>query len=445
MRTRTNRRTFLGTAALGGIGVTFLRDSTRAFGAQANEKLNIGIIGAGGQGEGNTNNVASENIVALCDVDEQRCANTLRRFPNAKKFTDFRKMLEELQAKIDAVVVSTPDHTHAVAAVAAMKLGLHCYCEKPLNRTVVEARAMRETALAQKVVTQMGNQGSASEGLRRGVELAWGGAIGEIKEAHVWFGGGNSGSDAPTDSPPVPETLKWELWLGPVTAKPYHPTYAPAGWRNWRHFGTGSLGDFGCHSFNMAFRALKLDLLWNKPARVTPPPVIRVEGTASEIHPDSHSRWCKVNYEFPARGDLPPAKVSWYNGGPRPPEQILAGRGMTEHGSAIVGAKGVIFTDCPWNTSCTLLPEKQFEGFNAPQTIARSPGHHAEWIQACKGGLRPFSPFELGGPMTEVLLLGHIAMLVQHPIEYDPVSGKITNGAEASRYLHREYRQGWTF
>ncbi len=443
MRTRTGRRAFLGTAALGGLGLTFLRDAGLAFGAQANEKLNIGIIGAGGQGEGNTNNVASENIAAIADVDDERCANTLRRFPNAKKFTDFRKMLDDMQAKIDAVVVSTPDHTHAVAAVAAMKLGLHCYCEKPLNRTVLEARAMRTTALAQKVVTQMGNQGSASEGLRRGVELAWGGAAGAIKEAHVWFGGGNSGTGAPKDTPPVPPTLKWDLWLGPVTPKPYHPAYAPAGWRNWRHFGTGSMGDFGCHSINMAFRALKLDMLWNAPAGSAPAPVIRIEGEASEINPDSYPRWCKVVYRFPARGDLPPAQLSWYNGGPRPPEAILAGRALSEHGSAIVGEKGVIFTDCPWNTRCVLLPEKQFEGFDAPRTIPRSPGHHAEWIRACKGGPKPFSPFEVGGPMTELLLLGHIAMIVRQPIEYDPASGSIANSPEASKLLHREYRQGW--
>ena len=174
MRARMGRRAFLGAGALGGLGWTFLRNGSLAFGARANEKLNIAVIGAGGQGEGNAGNVASENIAALCDVDQQRCANTLRRFPNAKKFTDFRKLLEELQAKIDAVVVSTPDHTHAVAAVAAMQLGLHCYCEKPLNRTILEARTMRAVASSRKVVTQMGNQGSASEGLRRGVELAWG-------------------------------------------------------------------------------------------------------------------------------------------------------------------------------------------------------------------------------------------------------------------------------
>ncbi|MBP7751373.1 MAG: Gfo/Idh/MocA family oxidoreductase [Planctomycetes bacterium] len=437
------RRAFLGAGALGGLGWTFLRNGSLAFGARANEKLNIAVIGAGGQGEGNAGNVASENIAALCDVDQQRCANTLRRFPNAKKFTDFRKLLEELQAKIDAVVVSTPDHTHAVAAVAAMQLGLHCYCEKPLNRTILEARTMRAVASSRKVVTQMGNQGSASEGLRRGVELAWGGAIGAIGEAHVWFGSGNSGAAAPKDTPPVPPTLEWDLWLGPATYKPYHPEYAPGRWRNWRHFGTGVLGDFGCHSINMAFRALRLDRLWSAPAGAAPAPVIRVEGEAAEINPDSYPRWCKVVYRFPARGDLPPARLTWYNGGPRPPEDLLPGRPLSEHGSALMGEKGVIFSDCPWNTRCALLPEKQFEGFDAPRTLPRSPGHHAEWIQACKGGPRPFSPFELGGPMTELLLLGHIAMIVGQPIEYDPVSGTIANSPEASRLLHREYREGW--
>jgi predicted dehydrogenase len=444
MQLRSDRRTFLASSAL---GVLFLRTSNLVFGAQANEKLNIAIIGAGGQGGGNTLAVAGENIVALCDVDAQRAGGTFDRFPNAKKYVDFRKMFDEMRGAIDAVVVSTPDHTHAAAAVAAMKAGLHVHCEKPLTRTVVEARLMRETAAKQNVVTQMGNQGSASEGLRRATELAWAGVVGELREAHIWFGGGNNPVDRPKDEPPVPATLQWDLWLGPAPVRPYNPAYVPASWRNWRAFGTGSMGDFGCHSINLAFRGLRLDRVWNpEPAGAqAAAPTIRVEAEASETHPESYSRWMIVRYQMPARGSLPAVPVTWYNGGPRPPQDLLRGHPMTEHGCLLVGEKGAIFSDCPWNTRFKLLPEKQFEGFQGPApTIPRGPGHHAEWIQACKGGAKPFSSFDFGGSLTEMILLGHAALLAGHPLVYNPQSGTLVNGGEDNRLLHRDYRAGWT-
>jgi hypothetical protein len=433
--------------ALAGVGLWATRRSIRADTKSANEKLDIAIIGAGGQGGGNAGAVTGENIIALCDVDERRAAGTFQRFPKAKRYADFRKMLDELHKQIDAVVVSTPDHTHAVATVPAMELGKHAYCEKPLARTVYEARMMRETASRHSVVTQMGNQGSASEGLRRAVEMAWAGVVGEVREAHVWFGGGNSPQDRPKDQPPVPAGLHWDLWLGPAPYRPYHPTYAPASWRNWRAFGTGSLGDFGCHTMNLAFRALRLDLLWNPggsaglPSRV----LIRANAEASEVHPETYSRWVIVQYDFPARGKLPPTKLTWYNGGPKPPQDLLLGHPMTGSGCLLVGSKGAIFSECPWNTRFVLLPEKQFESFEGPPpTLLRSPGHHAEWTRACKGGARPFSSFNIGGPLAEVILLGNAALLVGHPLEYDPLSSKIVNRTEANRSLHREYRAGWS-
>ncbi|NQT84717.1 Gfo/Idh/MocA family oxidoreductase [bacterium] len=447
MADRISRREMLRKTALAGVGLWAARRSVWADIKSPNEKLNVAIIGAGGQGGGNTGAVASENIVALCDVDERRAAGTFQRFPKAKRYADFRKMLDEIHKQVDAVVVSTPDHTHAVAAVPAMKLGKHAYCEKPLTRTVYEARMMREAAAEHNVVTQMGNQGSASEGLRRAVEMAWAGVAGEVREAHVWFGGGNSPQDRPKDQPPVPAGLHWDLWLGPAPYRPYHPTYAPASWRNWRAFGTGSLGDFGCHTMNLAFRALRLDLLWN-PSRLDKSPsqvLIRVEAEASEVHPETYSRWVIVRYEFPARGKLPPIKVTWYNGGPKPPQDLLLGHPMTGSGCLLVGSKGAIFSECPWNTRFVLLPEKQFEGIQGPPlTLPRSPGHHAEWIRACKGGAKPLSSFDIGGPLAEVILLSIAALLVGHPIEYDPLSGKIVNCAEANRFLHREYRSGWS-
>jgi predicted dehydrogenase len=434
-------------AALAGVGFWASRRSVWADIKSPNEKLNLAIVGAGGQGGGNTGAVASENIVAICDVDERRAAGTLQRFPKARRYADFRKMLDEIHDQIDAVVVSTPDHTHAVATVAAMKLGKHAFCEKPLTRTVFEARVMRETAAKENVVTQMGNQGSASEGLRRGVELAWEGVVGEMREAHVWFGGGNRPQDRPKDKPPIPAGLDWDLWLGPAPYRPYHPAYAPASWRNWRAFGTGCLGDFGCHSMNLAFRGLRLDSLWNPDSseESSSRRVVRVESEASEVHPETYSRWVIVRYQFLALGKLPPVKLTWYNGGPKPPEDLLLGHAMTDNGCLLVGSKGAIFSDCPWNTRFMLLPEKEYKGFQGPApTLPRSPGHHAEWLRACKGGAKPFSSFAIGGPLTEVILLGIAALLVGHPIQYDTLSGKIVNRAEANRFLHREYRSGWS-
>jgi predicted dehydrogenase len=417
MADRISRREMLRKSALAGVGLWTARRSVWADVKSPNEKLNVAIIGAGGQGGGNTGAVAGENIVALCDVDERRAAGTFQRFSRAKRYTDFRKMLDEIHKEIDAVVVSTPDHTHAVAAVPAMKLGKHVYCEKPLTRTVYESRMMRETAAKREVVTQMGNQGSASEGLRRAVELAWAGIVGEVRQAEVWFSGGNSPQDRPKDEPPVPA------------------------------FGTGSMGDFGCHTMNLAFRALRLNLLWNpRPLDTsTSRGVIRVEAEASEVHPETYSRWVIVRYEFPARGKLPPVKLTWYNGGPRPSQDLLLGHPMTENGCLLVGEKRAILSDCPWNTRFVLLPQKQFEGSEGPPpTLPRSPGHHAEWIRACKGGAKPFSNFDIGGPMAETILLGIAALLVGHPIEYDPLSGKIVNCPESNCFLHREYRSGWS-
>ncbi len=447
MKSHLNRRDFVKASALGSAGLLILKDSRSVGAYYANEKLNIAIIGACGQGESNTMNVASENLVALCDVDERRADGTAKKFPHAKRFADFRKMLDEIHRQIDAVVVSTPDHTHAVVAVAAMKLGKHVYCEKPLTRTVCEARVMRETAAKHKVVTQMGNQGSASEALRRATELAWAGTVGELREAHLWLAGGNGPQDRPKEQPPIPPGLHWDLWLGPAPHRPYHPAYVPGSWRSWRAFGTGGSGDMGCHTANLAMRALRLDLLWKPDSAAKPasPAVIRVASEVSEMHPESYPRRLTAKYEFPARGNLPPLKMTWYNGGLKPPKEVLLGHPMTEWGCLVSGAKGAILSSCPWNTRFLLLPKAQFEGYQGPApTLPRPSNHHAEWIAACKGGPKTFSSFELGGPLTEIILLGHVASLAGRAIEYDPLSGKIVNYPEANPLLHREYRTGWT-
>jgi predicted dehydrogenase len=446
MPSRLSRRRFVKASALGAASLVILKDSRIAAAYRANEKLNIAIIGACGQGEWNAGNVAGENLVALCDVDERRTDEVHKKYPRARRYADFRKMLDEIHSQIDAVVVSTADHTHAVAAVAAMKLGKHVYCEKPLTRTVREARIMRETAIQQKVMTQMGNQGSATEALRRAVELAWSGTVGQLREAHIWLAGGNGPQDRPKDQPPVPPGLHWDLWLGPAPARPYHPDYVPASWRNWRAFGSGAGGDMGCHTANMAFRALKLDSLWKTETatKSDSPAIIRIEAEASEIHPETYPRRLVAKLEFPARGDLPPVKMTWYNGGPKPPKDVLLGYPMTDWGCLVRGAKGAVFSSCPWNTRFLLLPKAQFEGYQGPAaSLPRSVGHHAEWILACKGGPKPFSNFEVGGPLTEIIQLVNVASLVRSAIEYDPLAGKIVNCAQADQLLHRDYRPGW--
>jgi len=346
MKSPATRRDFLKSSLFGASGVLLVRDSKAAFGYQANDKLNLAAIGIGGMGRGNIANVSGENLVALCDVHQSHAAKTFEAHPQVKRYQDFRRMLDEIDRQLDAVVVSTPDHTHAVAATAAMKRGKHVYCEKPLARTVFEARVMRETAAGHQVVTQTGNQGSASEGLRRSVELAWAGTIGQVGEAHVWFGGGDGPKQRPQDEPPVPPDLAWDLWLGPAPERPYHPAYLPAVWRGWRAFGSGSMGDMGCHTINLVFRSLRLDQLWSPdPAAPLPPRVlIRVEAEASEVDAEGYPRWMQIRYDLPARGELPPVKLTLYTGGKKPSEELMRGEPMTDWGALVSGEKGAIFS-----------------------------------------------------------------------------------------------------
>lgn len=445
MKLQATRRDFLLSSLFAGAGSALICSSQTAFGYQANDKLDIAAIGIGGQGRGNVNIMSGENIVALCDVHQSWAAKSYEKHPQAKRYTDFRRMLDEIHGRIDAVVVSTPDHTHAVAAVAAMKRGKHVYCEKPLARTVREARAMREAAAENRVVTQTGNQGSASEGLRRAVELAWAGTVGEIREAHVWFGGGDGPMQRPQDQPPPPEDVDWDLWLGPAPYRPYHSQYMPAKWRKWRAFGSGSMGDMGCHTINMVFRSLRLEQLW-KPTADASQVLIGVEAEASEVDVEGYPRWMEIVFRLPARGELPPVKLTIYTGGRHPDEALMRGEPMTKWGAMVSGDGGAVFSDCPWNTRYQLLPKKQFEGFAGPdRTLPRPPGgHHAEWVEACKGRGETFSSFEIGGPLTELIQLGNVAAQTGEPLEYDTLSGRVLNVDAADRLIHRKYRPGWT-
>lgn len=413
----------------------------------ANEKLNIASIGAAGQAAGDIDQLKSQNIVALCDVDWHHAAGTFKKFPDAKKFKDYRKMLDEIHRDIDAVIVATPDHHHFFASMAAIRLGKHVYCEKPLTHSIWEARELAKAARTAKVATQMGNQAQASEETRRLQEFVLDGAIGPIHEVHIWtdrpsrglFGEyWPQGVTRPTDSPTVPNTLDWDLWLGPAPWRPYNPAYLPTKWRGWWDFGTGALGDIACHYFDPVFRALKL----GQP--------VSVEASSTRVNEETFPLGSMITYQFPARGNLPSVKLVWYDGGLRPPRppQIKDSDLMGDNGHLLVGEKGIINTD--WS-KWRIYPEKLAKEYGEPpKKLERSPGHHQEWVNACKGGAKAGSNFDWAGPLTEVVLLGNVALraqlrerLTRSVLQWDSDKLVCTNVPEANQFLRREYRQGW--
>ncbi|MCP5518833.1 MAG: Gfo/Idh/MocA family oxidoreductase [Verrucomicrobiales bacterium] len=439
------RRRFLGrSAAIAGFmavpgSVLGLRGAT-----SPNSKLNIAGIGVGGRGAVDMSELASENIVALCDVDWRQAAGSFRKWPEAKRYKDFRKMLEEVK-DIDAVMVATPDHVHAPASMAAIKLGKHVYCEKPLTHSVYEARRVGLAAKEAGVATQMGNQGQASEDTRRLVEIVQAGAIGKVREAHIWTDRPSrglfdvywpQGVPRPADTPPIPDTLDWDLWLGPAPERPYNPAYLPFKWRGWWDFGTGALGDIGCHAFDPVFRALRLGA------------PLSVEAASSRVNEETFPEASMVTYHFPARGNQPGCKFVWYDGGLRPPrpDRLPEGEMMGDNGRLLVGDEGFIL-------GTKVYPEaRRREVGDVPRSLPRSPGHHQEWINACKGGEAPGSNFpDWAAPLAEVVLLGNVALrvhlrelLTRRKLLWDPAQLRFTNMSEANEYLHREYRAGWT-
>jgi len=401
------------------------------------EKLNIAGVGVGGRGAGDLNEVGSENIVALCDVDDKYAAGTFKRYPNAGKYRDFRRMLDK-EKNIDAVIVATPDHTHAVVTMAAIKMGKHVYCEKPLAHSIYEVRRVTEAAREAKVATQLGNQGQASEGTRLVCEFIWDGAIGPVREVHSWCNRPISprGIDRPKETPPVPGTLDWDLWLGPAPERPYHPCYLPFKWRGWWDFGTGVLGDIGCHQLVSIFRALKLGYPTS------------VEACSSGINSETAPLASIVRYDFPAREGMPAVKLTWYDGGlmPARPQELENGlRFGNADDNLFVGEKGKML-------SHRLLPESMSKDYGRPpRVLPRSPGHHKEWINACKGGEPAGSNFDLAGPLTEMVLLGNVALRMGQQLYekglklyYDGPSMKITNLPEANNYISSKYREAWT-
>ncbi len=435
MSKRIARRTFLKGAAAGGVGFIFLRDSRMAFGYSANEKLNIAIIGCGGNGRSNLDSVAEENIVALCDIDDRIIADTLKAYPKARTFVDFREMLDDMRKEIDAVVVSTPDHTHAPAAAMAMRMGKHVYCEKPLTHSIYEARTLRDLARKHKVATQMGNQGTAASGFREAVEVIRSGAIGQVYEVHVWSNRPiwPQGVQRPMDTPPIPAELHWDMWLGPAPKRPYHPDYQPFKWRGWIDFGTGALGDMGCHTLNMPFMALNL----RHP--------VSVEAEVQEMTKESYPKKSVVRYSFAARGELRSTRLIWYDGSLKPPADLLLGRDLPGSGILLIGEKGRLFSPDDYGSSYELLPSEDFTDFVKPaETLPRSPGHHEEWLRACKGGEPAMSNFDYASALTETILLGNLAITTGEPIYWDAEEMRAINCPKADYFVNKPYRKGWS-
>jgi len=424
---RPNRRQFVKTAAgLGLVASAWPRPCVLG----ANERLDIGVIGVGGRGAADLAAVSAENIVALCDVDDARLEQAARSFPMAKRYADYRQLLDE--AKLDAVVVATPDHHHAPAAIRALRRGLHVYCEKPLTHTVAEARLMAQLAAEKMVATQMGTQNHEHPGYLRLVELIRSGAIGAVREVHVITDRPGSfwkqGLDKPADTPPTPAGLHWDLWLGPAAERPYHPAYVPFAWRGWWNFGCGAIGDMAIHLMDPAFWALKL----GGPVRVTsegPPP-----------HRDSGPTWMISRFEFSEREGLPACDVFWYEGTAKPRADVADLLPM--NGSLFIGDDGKIAIE--HDKQPVLLPVEKFRDFQGPAAILpRSPGHHQQWIEAAKTGSRTGSNFQYAGPFTEVVLLGNVAYRSGKTITYDPQTVRITDAPEANELLSKEYRKGW--
>ncbi len=464
-----SRRHFLGAAA--GAAVFSIVPRHVLGGAKfvaPSEKVNIAIIGAGGQGRTNARALFNEpeaQIIAVCDVAEETnlepfyykgkggrktvIAECEKHYQDKEKgnqpdykcaeYEDFRDMLEK-EKSIDAVLCATPDHNHAIVSITAMKQGKHVYCEKPLTHCVWEAREVARVAKETGVATQMGNQGHSSEGIRQTCEWIWDGAIGAVREVHAWSdaGGWTTGRGRPKETPAVPSGFNWDKWLGPRPDRAYNPAYAPYNWRGWWAFGGGCIGDMACHNLDAAVWALKLEH----------PQTIEASTTFvdSEVTPPGSL----FTYRFGPRGDMPPVTVKWYDGGLRPPLPLGidpndSKQRMGDGGNGIIfiGEKGVI-TAGGWGAMPRLLPMERHREYKRPEkTIPRSKGHHTDWLKACKGSDPASGNFDYSARLTEIVLLGNVALRSKKLIQWDGPAMKITNSPESEKFLKDEYRKGW--
>ena len=484
MNRSLSRRRFLARAAMGSAGAAILLPAASAWGYQANERIRCALIGCGGRGVWCVETMPKmTQVTALCDVNQRKIEEAFQRWDGLARqfadsphswetsaaaeyrtlladrpptFRDFREMFDGAGETIDAVVVSTPDHTHAVASAAAMRAGKHVFCEKPLTRTVHESRALREIARETKVATSMGNQGTASHQFRRALELVRDGTLGAIEQVHVWnTGGGSDRKTPPEGDVPVPDYIDWDLWIGPAAMRPFHPQWMQR--NSWRDFGTCQLGNWGPHSANLAFMAMKVHELWLADPAPPKPPIVRIKAEHSGVNRLSFPRWEIVRWELPARAEFPPITFNWYNGPAPESRDLLAGllraRGATaadeqnllsHAGALIVGSRGTIAAT-GHNATFILLPEKEYPGVekNRPQEVDSSRGHEMDWLLACRGGKAPWANFDYASALVEFLMLGNVATQFEETLEFDPVAMKIVNHAEADACLRSEYREGW--
>ncbi len=485
-----SRRRFIGNVATATAGLTILPAyAMSGLGHLApSDKLNIAAVGVGGVGATNIKNCATENIIALCDVDWKYAAGTFKNYPGARKYSDYRLMFDELGDKIDAVIVATPDHTHASVAAQAIRMGKHVYVQKPLTHSVYESRILQELANEHKVATQMGNQGNSGEGIRQTCEWIWDGAIGEVTEVHTWTNRPiwPQGLERPKETPSTPPTMYWDLFVGPAPWRPYHPSYTPWNWRAWWDYGTGALGDMGCHIVDPVFWALKL----GQPTTIN--------GSSTQVNTESAPVAEVVHYEFPDRGKvgkikLPPVKMTWYDGGllPPRPEELTHGRIMGDRsgGALFIGTKGKLMTGA-YGRNPILLPDDLNNDYKRPEPSIRrienamGGGHEQDWIRACKESpenrVETSSNFNYSAPLNEVVVMGNLAVRLQdlkRPLLWDGKNMRITNINDddeirvvtsdkfnvidghphfdtkyetikakpaAEEYIKHNYRQGWT-
>ncbi len=438
-----NRRRFLGMAATAG-AATFAAPALLR-GRNLNEKLNIAVVGAGGRGASNMQAVASENIVGLCDVNADHLGRAAAAHPQARRCDDFRRLYDHA-GEFDAVVVSTCEHSHAFATLPALQLGKHVYCEKPLTYNVWEARVIREAAARAKVATQMGTQIHAGDNYRRVVELIQTGAIGPVREVHVWVGRawGLHASEAdakqagdivfvqnrPAEAEPVPSELNWDLWLGPAPERPFHSVYFPGPkWYRWWDFGNGTMSDLGSHWIDLPFWALDLQA------------PLAIESQGPTPHPEIAPASIQVTYQYGPRGEMPAVELSWYQGRNKPTLWREGGIPQWESGVLFVGDNGMLLSDYGKHV---LLPEDKFQGLEPPVPfIPKSLGHHAEWLHACKTGEPTTCNFEYAGWLTEANHLGNVAYRTGQRLEWDAENLHATNCPDAERFLRRDYRSGW--
>jgi predicted dehydrogenase len=450
-----DRREFFQHSAMAGAGSFLLGGApayARSLAPSPNEKVRFACIGVGGKGDSDTHDAGRHGeIVALCDTDENVLNRMGKEYPKAKKYFDYRKMLEELGDKIDAVTVSTPDHTHAPASVMAMKMGKHCFCQKPLTWSVEEARVMRTLAAEKKLCTQMGNQGTARDGFRAGVELIRSDTLGPIKDVMVWTNRPiwPQGMGRPKSTPGVPNHVHWYEFLGSAHDRPYHPDYQPFKWRGWLDFGTGALGDMACHTINIAAMALEL----------FDPESIEIVDTSGIVDRESYPVWSIIRTRFGANKNRGPVTLTWFDGGEKLPEskrsykEFLHGEvdkktgKPPESGLILIGEKGSFFSRNDYGAEHVLLPRDKFKEVETPKpTLPRSPGHFTEWVDAIKTGnpKKAMSNFDYAGKLTETVLLGVVALKAGTTIEWDPVAMKAKNVPSADQYIRRDYRKGFS-